>query len=94
MKSSEIDRIARATGVRIENGWVCVGLRDGREIRFLASKNRRLSHASAKALKNVEIICNGTGLHWPDVDEDLSVQGILDGRIGQSEEVLEEALAR
>ena len=88
MKFSEVDQAVRATRVRIENDWVCVGLQDGREIRFSADRNRRLCKASAKALKNVEIICNGTGLHWPDVDEDLSVQGILEGRIGQPEKSL------
>ncbi|MEI6219060.1 MAG: DUF2442 domain-containing protein [bacterium] len=94
MKFLETDQSARATRVRIDNGWVCVRLQDGREIRFPAEKNKRLSRASAKALKNVEIICNGTGLHWPDVDEDLSVQGILEGRIGQPEELLLHAGAR
>lgn len=88
MKSLKADQSARAARVVIDNGWVCVRLVDGREIRFQAEKNRRLSRATAKALKNVEIICNGTGLHWPDVDEDLSVQGIMEGRIGQAEESL------
>lgn len=94
MKFLEADRTARATRARIENGWVCISLQDGREIRFPASNNRRLQRASARALKHVEIICNGTGLHWPDVDEDLSVQGILEGRIGQTEEILQKAGAR
>ena len=31
----------------------------------------------------VEIICGGTGLHWPELDEDLSVAGILEGRLGE-----------
>ncbi|HOA75581.1 MAG TPA: hypothetical protein PK458_19560 [Phycisphaerae bacterium] len=30
----------------------------------------------------MEIICNGTCLHWPELDEDLSVLGILEGRLG------------
>ena len=94
MKFLEVDQVARANRVRIENGWVCVSLQDGREIRFPANKSRRLVRASAKELKNVEIICNGTGLHWPDVDEDLSVQGILEGRLGQAEESLLEVGAR
>ena len=33
-------------------------------------------------IKNIEIICNGTCLHWPELDEDLSVLGILEGRLG------------
>lgn len=73
----------RAAGVSVENGWVCVRLEDGREIRFPAERNRRLRAATAEQLANVELICGGTGLHWPDLDEDLSVLGILEGRIGQ-----------
>ena len=34
--------------------------------------------ATPDQLNNIEIICNGTGLHWPDLDEDLSVVGILE----------------
>lgn len=65
-----------------EKGMVCLELEDGCEIRFPAEKNRRLRHASPEQLGNIEIICNGTGLHWPDLDEDLSVLGILEGRLG------------
>ena len=94
MKSLATDQVARATRVRIEQGWICVSLQDGREIRFPASKNRRLAGATNKTLRNVEIICNGTGIHWPDVDEDLTVQGILEGRIGQTDAVLQEVSAK
>ncbi|MCF8304622.1 MAG: DUF2442 domain-containing protein [Bacteroidales bacterium] len=34
-------------------------------------------------LKNIELICDGTGLHWPDLDEDLSLAGIMEGRYGK-----------
>jgi len=94
MKFSEYEETARAIRVKIEGAWVCVALKDGREIRFPVSKNRRLCKATSKEVRNVEIICNGTGLHWPDLDEDLSVQGVLEGRVGQPELVLEEAVAR
>ncbi len=82
MKFTEIEQRTRALTVRIEGTSVCVRLDDEREIRFPASKSRRLARASESQLKNVELICDGTGLHWPDVDEDLSVQGILAGRFG------------
>lgn len=72
----------KATRRRIDAGWVCVRLDDDREIRFPAAKNRRLREATPGQLANVEIICNGTGLHWEELDEDLSVQGIIDGRLG------------
>jgi len=83
MKSLVSDIQTRATDVRVSQGWVCVCLEDGREVRFPVKRNRRLHNASAKKASNVELICKGTGLHWPDVDEDLSVQGILEGRFGQ-----------
>ncbi len=82
MKYSILELTACAVQAFAENGVVCVRLADGREVRFPASKNRRLRDATAEQLGHVEIICNGTGLHWPDLDEDLSVLGILEGRLG------------
>ena len=82
MNRSTFELNTRALEAFAENGIVCVRLADGREIRFPASKNRRLRNATAEQLAHIEIICNGTGLHWPDLDEDLSVLGILEGRLG------------
>ena len=79
---SLIEQITVAKKVWVENGWVCIRLEDDREIRFPTEKSCRLRSAPIKALQNVELICGGTGLHWPDLDEDLSVQGILEGRFG------------
>ncbi len=36
-----------------------------------------LKNASAKQLKHFKLIGNGTGIHWPDLDEDLSLKGFL-----------------
>lgn len=63
-----------------ENGMVCVLLNDNREIRFPVYLNNKLRNASVEAVSDIEIICQGTGLHWPQLDEDLSVTGILEGR--------------
>lgn len=82
MRYNTLEREARAVRAWVEAGWVCVRLDDDRELRFPATKSRRLGAATPDQLGNIEIICNGTGLHWPDVDEDLSVQGILEGRFG------------
>jgi len=82
MKYSLLELQSRAVEVFAEGGLVCIRLEDGREIRFPASKNRRLRTATPAQLASVELICNGTGLHWPDLDEDLSVLGILEGRFG------------
>jgi hypothetical protein len=82
MRSSLLESKTRAVAAFVEGGSVCVRFEDGREIRFPAAKNRRLRAATPAQLANIELICNGTGLHWPDLDEDLSILGLLEGRLG------------
>lgn len=65
-----------------DNGMICILLSDKKEVRFPVTLNKKLSLASDNQRNNIEIICNGTGLHWPDLDEDLSITGILEGRFG------------
>jgi hypothetical protein len=83
MRSSAADTTITATRAWYEDGQVCVRLVDDREIRFPAAKNRRLRKGSPDEIAHVELICGGTGLHWPDLDEDLSIEGILEGRLGE-----------
>jgi len=85
MKCLVSDLRVKAGSVRVTRNWVCVRLSDGREIRFPISKSRRLRDASLRAVQNVELTSNGTGIHWPDLDEDLSVQGIIEGRFGATD---------
>lgn len=47
-------------------------------VSFALSKNRKLSKASKKQIQNVEL--SPFGIHWPELDEDLSIAGILAGR--------------
>jgi hypothetical protein len=65
-----------------ENEMICIQLSDKKEIRFPVNLNSKLKAAQDEQRSNIEIICNGTGLHWPDLDEDLSVTGIIEGRFG------------
>jgi hypothetical protein len=67
-----------------ENNRVCILLSDNREVRFPVYLNKKLRNATTEQLRNIEIICGGTGLHWPDLDEDLSVLGIMEGRFGEN----------
>ncbi|MFM8294439.1 MAG: DUF2442 domain-containing protein [Microcystaceae cyanobacterium] len=76
------EKTVRANKAWIENEWICIRLEDNREIRFPAYKNKRLAKASSEQLAEVELICDGTGLHWESLDEDLSIVGILEGRLG------------
>jgi hypothetical protein len=66
-----------------ENGMICILLSDNREVRFPVYLNEKLRNAALEKVANIEIICGGTGLNWPDLDEDLSVVGIMEGRFGK-----------
>lgn len=66
-----------------ENGMICILLSDNREVRFPIYLNEKLRNASFEQVSNIEIMSGGTGLNWPDLDEDLSVIGILEGRFGK-----------
>jgi hypothetical protein len=65
-----------------ENGMICMLMADNKEIRFPVEANSKLKIATDKQRNRIEIICNGTGLHWPELNEDLSVTGIIEGRYG------------
>ena len=56
-----------------------VELIDGRTISAPLVWFPRLSQASKEQLENWELLGDGEGIHWPDVDEDLSVAGLLIG---------------
>ena len=69
----------RSAGFR--DGLIFVVLENGAELRFPASENPRLAHATPAQLNNIEL--SPFGLHWPDLDEDLSIRGIAQGDYGQ-----------
>jgi hypothetical protein len=68
-----------------ENGYIHMILSDRKQVSFPVELNKKLRNASTDKLSNIEIICNGAGLHWPDIDEDLSITGIMEGRFGIKE---------
>lgn len=41
------------------------------------SSSKRLSSATSEQLQNLQLISDGVGVHWPDVDEDISLKGLL-----------------
>ena len=83
MKYMIADLMFTAEKAWFENGMICMILSDKKEVRFPIYLNNKLMSATKAQLNNIEIICGGTGLHWPDLDEDLSVVGILEGRFGK-----------
>jgi Protein of unknown function (DUF2442) len=58
---------------------LCVSLMDGRTISVPLAWYPKLLHASAEQRKNWKIAGGGYGIHWPDLDEDLSTEGMLRG---------------
>lgn len=71
---------ARAQSVRITEDMFVVELTDGRVISVPLTWYPRLWYGSESERANFEIIGEGEYIHWPELDEDLSVSGILKGR--------------
>jgi len=69
----------RIVDVRIDEHSLSADLADGRTITVPLAWFPRLLHASAQQRSNWRLAGGGFGIHWPDVDEDLSSQGLLRG---------------
>ena len=69
----------RVASVEFSDEFLIVGLMDGRQISVPLKWYPRLAGASTEALSNWEICSGGYGLHWPELDEDLSTEGLLRG---------------
>ena len=63
-----------------EKGRIQVKLDTGRTVGFAVAANPRLARGTAAQLNRIEV--SPFGLHWPDLDEDLSTAGIIAGRFG------------
>jgi len=66
---------------RLEGGRMVLRLPTGLEMRFPIAGNPRLAKASEQSLLNIEV--SPYGVHWPDLDEDLSFAGLATGQYGQ-----------
>jgi len=73
-------QIAKARNVRVTDEAITVDLLDGRTIAVPLAWYPRLMHATPPERENWRLIGSGEGIHWPDLDEDLSVEGLLLGR--------------
>jgi hypothetical protein len=71
---------ARAVRAWIDGRKVRVELEDGREIAFPADRFRRLRNATDEQLREVRIEARGRALRWEELDEDLTIDGVLAGR--------------
>ena len=81
MSSSTVDTsIPSATQVRVNEDALSVDLSDGRSITVPLAWFPRLSHGSQGERDNWRLIAGGRGIHWNDLDEDISVEGLLAGK--------------
>lgn len=73
-------QIPNALGVDCTDDTLTVELSDGRSISAPLAWYPRLSHATKNERGNWRLIADGRGIHWPDLDEDISVENLLDGK--------------
>jgi hypothetical protein len=72
--------VARATQVSLSDEALSVDLADGRSIAVPLAWFPRLLHGRPDERQNWRLIGDGQGIHWPDLDEDISLENLLLGR--------------
>jgi hypothetical protein len=70
----------RATSVQTTEDTLVVELADGRSISAPLGWYPRLFHGTVRERENFRLVAGGEGIHWPELDEDISVEGIVAGR--------------
>jgi Protein of unknown function (DUF2442) len=79
MSSPLVEVSPRAEDVWLTEDELTVALTDGRRVSVPLAWFPRLLHATAEQRAYWELLGDGEGIRWPDLDEDLSVAGILRG---------------
>lgn len=77
MSTTTVERTPLATDVAFGTDEMTVRLADGRRLSVPLAWFPRLARASRPELEHCELIGDGEGIHWPDLDEDLSVAGLM-----------------
>ena len=82
-------REALAQGVKVTDDALAVDLVDGRTVSVPLAWYPRLLHGTAQERGNWRVIGRGEGIHWPELDEDISVSGLLAGlKSGETQDSL------
>lgn len=89
------DPLPRAERVRVTRDSLVVELKDGRTLSAPLAWYPRLLHSTQAERRNLRLIGAGEGVHWPELDEDISVDGLLRGLpSGESQASLNRWLAK
>ena len=84
----------QAVALAVSDDTLSVDLSDGRTIAVPLAWYPRLLYARAKERKNWRLIASGDGIHWSNLDEDMSVEALLAGRTsGETQASLKKWLA-
>ncbi len=79
--------VPNAENISLTKDSLSVDLSDGRTISVPLAWFPRLQRSTTEERKNWRLIGKGQGIHWEDIDEDISVEGLLAGRpSGESQE--------
>jgi len=80
MSTLVTERDVFAESVQFSDDAMIVHLDDGRALSVPLAWYPRLLHGTTNEREKFELIGNGEGIHWPELDEDISVEGLLAGR--------------
>ncbi|MFP4378373.1 MAG: DUF2442 domain-containing protein, partial [Spirochaetales bacterium] len=72
--------VANASSITVSQEYLTASLDDGRMISIPISWYPRLFHATEQERRNFRLIGSGSGIHWVDLDEDISIESIIAGR--------------
>ena len=82
MRTSTVEaEVPTAENITVTEDTLSVDLSDGRSISMPLVWFPRLVHGTAKERKNWRIIGKGYGIHWEDLDEDISIENLLLGQV-------------
>ena len=91
----EVVQVVSTQNITITEDTLTVELTDGRTISVPLTWYPRLLHGTQMERNNWRLIGNGEGIHWPDLDEDISVENLVLGRrSGESQHSFKEWLEK
>ena len=73
--------IDKAVSASYEDGFIVIHMQSDSDLRFPVAENPRLAKGTPAQLARIEL--SPFGIHWPDLDEDLSFRGLFEGNYGQ-----------
>jgi hypothetical protein len=79
MNTAVILQEVKIKNLKVTEDTITAQLVDGRTISIPLAWSWRLSEATPKQREHYELIGDGQGVHWPDIDEDISAEGMLYG---------------